>query len=107
MALYDTVKMNINQYHHGPLYIFIENLNSLYLLNSELDIFLHIITILTKLLYWKYKVCEHFNIIGNKKANELAKAGNKYKHRLDNFPHEATHFAPYFLHKDVLLDNNS
>ena len=36
MALYDSIKININQYQNEPMHIFIDSLNSIYLFNTQI-----------------------------------------------------------------------
>jgi hypothetical protein len=47
-----------------------------------------------------HKVRAHFNIYGNNKADELAKAGNELPHRPPLSDYEHVHLTPYYLHKD-------
>ena len=54
-----------------------------------------------------YKVNAHSNIFENEKADALAKIGNTHDHTYHFFPHEYAYTAPYFLHKDIWLDNMS
>jgi hypothetical protein len=46
------------------------------------------------------KVQAHFNIFGNDKVDELAKAGNDLSHRPPISDYEHAHSTPYYLHKN-------
>jgi hypothetical protein len=48
-----------------------------------------------------HKVRAYFNIYGNDKADELAKACNKLPHRPPLSDYEHAHSTPYYLHKDL------
>ena len=79
MALYDTIKLSITQYQHEHVYIFIDSLNSLYLLNTQIKhpslhnnhldkiILAEMVQMLQNKTYrlFIYKVRAHSNIIDN------------------------------------------
>ena len=54
-----------------------------------------------------YKVQAHSNIIGNDRADTLAKFGYENEHMPPNFFQENAHSTSYFLHKDLWLGNMS
>jgi hypothetical protein len=97
-----------------PAYIFTDSLNSLFLLNTQIHkpsthinhpdkvMLASIVSLMqtrTQPLFL-HKVRAHFNIYGNDKADELAKAGNELSHRPPLSDYEHAHSTPYYLHKD-------
>ena len=88
MALYDTIKLSLELYHNESVHIFTNNLNSLYLLNTQIrhsslhtnypdkTILLEMVQMLQQRTNTLtiYKVRVHSNIASNDKANEVAKA---------------------------------
>ena len=121
MALYDIIKISIDLYHNEHDHIFINSLNSLYLLNTQIKhSSLHtnhadrtILSDMVEMLQKRtniltiYKVKAHSNITINDKADELAKARYEEEHRLSIFLNEDAHSKSYFLHKDFWLGNMS
>ena len=121
MALYDTLKLSIDSYQDEPIYIFMDSLNSLYLLNTQIrhpslhtndpdkTILFEMVQMLQKQTHTLtiQKVRAHSNIVGNDKADKLAKAGYKFEYCFPFFPHEGAHSTPYFLHKDFWIGNMS
>ena len=101
------------------MHIFIDSLNSLYLLLTQITHpSLHTNhpdkTILSEMVQMlqqqthiltRHKVRAYSNIHGNDKADELAKAGHDSEHQWPLSPHEYAHSTPYFLHKDSWLGN--
>ena len=113
--------MNLDLYKDKFVHIFTNNVNSLYILNTQMKhpflynnhldktILFEMIPMLQQrtFILTIYKVRVHYNITGNDKANELAKAGHENKHRLSILPYEDAHSIPYFLHKDFWIGNMS
>jgi hypothetical protein len=95
-------------------YIFTDSLNSLFLLHTQIQkptshlnhpdkvMSASIVSLMqnrTQPLFL-HKVRAHFNIFGNDKADELAKAGNDLSHRPPISDYEHAHSTPYYLHKN-------
>jgi hypothetical protein len=113
-AIHHTLTLINTNYPAEPAYIFIDNLNSLFLLYTEIYkstmhinhpdkvMLASIVSLMqnrTQLLFL-HKVRAHFNIYGNDKADALAKASNGLSHRLPLSDYEHAHSTPYYLHKD-------
>jgi hypothetical protein len=93
-----------------PAYIFTNSLNSLFLLNTRIQhptthinhpdkiILASIVTLMQHRTHplFLHKVRAHFNIFGNKKAHQLAKAGNELPHRSPISDYEHAHSTPYY-----------
>jgi hypothetical protein len=114
MAIYTVIKLSITIYTKEPIYIFIDSLNSLYLINTQIR---HpsqhnnhpdkiILSQIVNMLQSRtqpislHKVKVHTNITGNETADELAKRGRLKAHSLLAESHEFAHASPYYLHKD-------
>ena len=101
------------QYPNEPAYIFIDNLNVLYLLNTQIKHpTLHnshpdqvTLASMVQLLQSRsqpitlYKVGAHV-IDGNEQTDKLAKEGLDLIHRSATHPYEHAHATPYYYHKD-------
>ena len=112
MAIYITIKLSTTTYTEEPIYIFIDSLNSLCLINTQLrhpsaHNNHHDKTILSQIMLVSrtqptklHKVKAHANITGNEIVYALAKSGHRKPHSMPNEPHEHTYSTPYYLHKD-------
>ena len=118
MAIYDTIKMSITQYQNELVHIFTDNLNSLYILNTQIKrpsihnnhfdktILLEMITLHQRTYPLTiYKVRAYSNIRGNDKVDILAKEGNKQEHKHPCFPNKHAYSTLYYLYKDFWLGN--
>jgi hypothetical protein len=97
-----------------PAYIFTNSLNSFFLLHTQIlkpttninhqdKVMLASIVSLMQnwtQLFFLHKVWAHFNIFGNNKADELAKAENGLSHRPPISDYEHAHSTPYYIYKD-------
>ena len=114
MAIYTTIKLSINIYANEPVFIFIDSLNSLYLINTQIKHpSLHnnhpnktILTQITQMLQSRtqptslHKVKAHSNITGNEIVDTHSKNGRHKHHLLPTEPHEFAHSTPYYFQKD-------
>ena len=115
MAIHHTFTLlNNNDYKNKPVHIFIDCLNCLYMLNTQMKHpTLHnnhpdktILSEMIELLQNRtqpttlYKVRAHANIDGNEQANKLAKEGNLKSHSNAHMPHKFAHSTPYYFQKD-------
>ena len=114
MAIHATLKIINDEYPNEPAHIFTDCLNGLYVIktqikhptmyNNHLD--KTILQEIVKLLQQRtqpttlYKVRAHANILGNEKANELAKEGREKEHIDAINPHQFAHSTPYYYQKD-------
>jgi hypothetical protein len=99
MAIYTVIKLSITIYTKEPIYIFIDSLNSLYLINTQIRHPSQHNNHPDKIIL-SHKVKVHTNITGNETADELAKRGRLKAHSLLAESHEFAHASPYYLHKD-------
>jgi hypothetical protein len=114
MAIYTVIKLSITTYNEEPIYIFTDSLNSLYLINTQIQ---HpsqhnnhpdktILLQITNMLQSRtqqislYKVKAHANITGNEMVDTLAKRGRYKEQSLSTKPHEFAHSSPYYRYKD-------
>jgi ribonuclease HI len=111
-AIHQTLQILIQEFPNEPAHIFIDNLNSLYLINTQIKhptqqnnhpdktILASIINMLKNRTATTHlhKVRAHTNIIGNKEADKLAKEGSKIVLVSDIplHPHESAHSTPYW-----------
>ena len=115
MAIHKTLRIINTQFPNEPAFIFTDNLNVLYLLNTQikhptlhnshpdqttLDSMVKILQNRTQPITL-YKVRAHVNIDGNEKAYKLAKEGLELEHRIAIHPYEHAHATPYYYQKDV------
>ena len=114
MAIHATLKIIHEEYLNEPAHIFTDCLNGLYVIKTQIKhLTLHnnhpnktILQEIVKLLQQRnqlttlYKVRAHANILGNEKANELAKRGREKEHIDAMNPHEFAHSTPYYYQKD-------
>ena len=114
MAIHATLKVINKEYPNKLAYIFIDCLNELYVIKTQIKhLTLHnnhpdktILQEIVELLQQRtqptilYKVQAHTNIEGNKNADELAKEGRKKEHIDAINPHEFAHSIPYYYQKD-------
>jgi ribonuclease HI len=113
IAIHHTLTLIQNQFSQEPTHTFTDSLNSFYLINTQLKHpSLHnnhpdktILSTIASLLCSHTqsislnKVRAHANILGNSKADTLAKAGNTLPHRPPISDFEHVHSTPYYLHK--------
>jgi hypothetical protein len=111
-AIHQTLQILIQEFPNEPAHIFIDNLNSLYLINTQIKhptqqnnhpdktILASIINMLKNRTATTHlhKVRAHTNIIGNKEADKLSKEGSKIVLVSDIplHPHESAHSTPYW-----------
>jgi hypothetical protein len=114
MAIHKTLRIINDQYPNEPAYIFIDSLNVLYLLNTQIEhptlhnshpdqvTFASMVQLLQNRSQptTLYKVRAHVNIDGTEQANELAKKGLDLNHRNTMRPYEHAHATPYDYQKD-------
>jgi len=95
MAIHKTLRLITIKYTNEPAYIFIDCLNCLYVLNTQIKHLTHhnnhadktLLTSMIEMLKNRtqpttiYKVKAHTNIDGNEQADQLAKQGAKKKYR--------------------------
>jgi ribonuclease HI len=113
IAIHDTFKITATDIE--PTYIFTDNLNSIYLINTHLkhptshnnhpDKLLlqeitHHIQNRTVVLYI-HKVKAHKDIAGNEEADRLAKIGAKEEDIPITEAHHNAHISPYWLHRAI------
>ena len=115
MAIHKTLRIINTQFPNEPAFIFTDNLNVLYLLNTQIKHpTLHnshpdqtTLNFMVKILQNRtqpitlYKVRAHVNIDGNEKADKLAKEGLELEHIIATHPYEHAHATPYYYQKDV------
>ena len=114
MAIYATLKIINEEYPNEPTHIFIDCLNGLYVIKTQVKhLTLHnnhldkiILQEIVELLQQRtkpttlYKVRAHANIESNEKADKLAKEGRKKEHTDAINPHKFAHSTPYYYQKD-------
>ena len=115
LAIHHTLQLLLAQFSHEPAYIFIDCLNTIYLVLTQmqhptwhnshpdktlLQSIIHMLTLRTQPTTL-IKVKAHAHIHGNESADKLAKKGTKLPHRLPCSPHEHAYPMPYHLHKDI------
>ena len=114
MATYTTLKTINLKYPNEPTHIFIDCLNGLYIIKTQIKhSTLHnnhsnkiLLQEIVELLQQRtqtttlHKVRAHTNIIGNEKVDELAKEGRDKEHTNAINPHEFAHSTPYYYQKD-------
>ena len=114
MAIHETLKIINEEYPNEPTHIFTNCLNGLYIIKTQKKhLTLHnshpdktILQEFVKLLQQRtqpttlYKVPAHANIVGNEKADELAKEGREKEHIDAINSHEFAHSTPYYYQKD-------
>ena len=114
MAIYAILKTINEEYPNEPAYIFIDCLNRLYVIKTQIKhptlhnnhpdktILQEIVELLQQ---WTqptilYKIRAHANIEGNQKADKSTKEGRKKKHIDAINPHKFAHSTPYYYQKD-------
>ena len=117
MALHQTLTLTLinTQFPNEPAYIFTDSLNVLYLLNTQikhptlhnshpdqvtLNSMVQILQNCTQPITIS-KVRAHVKILGNEKADKLAKEGLELEHRIATHSYEHAHATPYYYKKDV------
>ena len=114
MAIHTTLKIIQEEYPNESAHIFTDCLNGLYVIKTQIKhLTLHnnhpdktILQEIVKLLQQRtqhttlYKVRAHANILGNEKADELAKVGREKEHTDAINPYEFAHSTPYYYQKD-------
>ena len=114
MAIHAILKIINEEYPNEPAHIFIDCLNVLYVIKTQIKhLTLHnnhpdktILQEIVRLLQKRtqsttlYKVQAHANIEGNEKADELAKEGRGKGHIDAINPHEFAHSTSYYYQKD-------
>ena len=114
MAVHATLKIVNGEYSNKLVYIFLDCLNGLYIIKTQIKLLtLHnnhpnktILQEIVELLQQRtqpttlYKVQVHANIEGNEKAKELAKEGREKEHTDAINPHKFAHSTPYNYQKD-------
>ena len=110
MAIHATLKIIHEEYSNELAHIFTDCLHGLYVIKTQIKhLTLHnnhpdktILQEIVKLLQQRtqpttlYKLRAHANILGNEKADELAKEGREKEHIDAINPHEFTHSTPYY-----------
>jgi hypothetical protein len=118
MAIYTVIKLIITIYNEEPIYIFTDSLNSLYLINTQLQhpsaynnhLDKSILSQIASMLKSQiqpialYKVKAHANITGNDMVDALAKSDHTKPHSMPSEPHEHALSTPYYLHKDEWIE---
>ena len=114
MAIYVTIKLSLSNYANELVFIFIDSLNSLYLLNTQIKHpSLHnnhpdktILTQIIQMLQCRtqptsiHKVKANSNITCNEIVDTLAKNGRQKQYFLPTEPQEFAHSTPYYFQKD-------
>ena len=114
MAIHTTLKIIHEEYPNELAHIFTDCLNGLNVIKTQIKhLTLHnnhldktILQEIVKLLQQRtqhttlYKVRAHANILGNEKADELAKVGREKEHTDAINPYEFVHSTPYYYQKD-------
>ena len=114
MAIYTTIQLSINEYAQELVHIFIDSLNSIYLILIQISrptlhlnhldkiILSEIVTMLQQRMQHTTitKVKAHSKIKGNEIANHLAKEGHLKQHYHPALLHEHAHSTPYYLQKN-------
>ena len=112
-TIHKALRIINTQYPNEPTYIFTDNLNVLYLLNTQIkhptlhNSHLDKVTLAFMVQLFQrrsqpitlYKVRANVNIDGNEQADKLAKEGLDLTHRSTRHPYEHTHATPYYYHK--------
>ena len=116
LAIHHTLQIFTQEFPNEPAYIFIDSLNSLYCINTQIK---HptqqnnypdktILILMVNMLINRtttthlHKVRAHTNIIGNEEADKLAKEGSKIVLVSDipYQPYESAHSTPYWWCRD-------
>jgi ribonuclease HI len=114
MAIYMVIKLSTTTYTDEPIYIFTDSLNSLYLINTQIQhpskytnhpdktILTQIVTMLHSRTHpiALHKVKAHTDITGNETVDALAKRRLIKPYSPPQESHEHAHSTPYYLHKD-------
>ena len=114
MAIHHTLQLLTTIYPDEPTHIFMDCLNVLYLLNTQIKHptihnshpYKNILESMTTMLQSRtqittlHKVKARANINGNEQVDTLAKLGCGLDHRDAAMPHEHAHPTPYYLQKD-------
>jgi len=115
IAIHKTLRIINTLYPNEPAYIFTDNLNIPYLLNTQIKHpTLHnshpdqiTLATMVQLLQNRtqpntlYKVRAHVNIDGNEQAYKLAKNDLELEHIIAIHPYEHAHATPSYYQKDV------
>ena len=114
MAIHQTIQKINNEFPNEPTYIFIDCLNGLYIIKTQIKHFTQrnnhpdktILEEIVEMLQRRnqpttmYKVQAHANIEGNEKIDNLTKEGRK-KTLYDAINlHKFAHATPYYYQKD-------
>ena len=114
MAIHTALKKFIEEYPNEPAHIFIDCLNGLYVIKTQIKhLTLHnnhpdktILQEIVEILQQRtqpttlYKVRAQANIVGNERADKLAKEGREKGHTGAMNPHKFAHSTPYYYQKD-------
>ena len=114
MTIHATLKIINEEYPNEPAHTFIDCLNGLYVIKTQIKhLTLHnnhldktILQEIVELLQQRtqpttlYKVRAHANLEGNEKVEKLAKGGREKEHTDAINPQEFAHSTPYYYQKD-------